>query len=87
MWIPRTARSPKPLDIPGVGTVHFFVTAGAGFKELRFMATDTGTVISGTAENSSPSVALISAISRMNSWEGEREPGLPRLRSPKGERR
>ena len=30
-------------------TLHFFVTAGADFKELRFIATDAGTAISGTA--------------------------------------
>jgi hypothetical protein len=42
-------------DDPGIGpngaplTVHFFITAGNGFSELRFIATDATTVISGTA--------------------------------------
>ena len=40
----------KTVVIPGIGTVHFFITAGNGFAELRFIATDTGTVISGTAQ-------------------------------------
>ena len=39
----------KTATIPGVGTLHFFVTAGDDFKELRFIATDPGTTISGTA--------------------------------------
>ena len=39
----------KTATIPGVGTVHFFVTAGDRFNELRFIATDTGTAITGTA--------------------------------------
>ncbi|MBV9744586.1 MAG: hypothetical protein JO099_12575 [Acidobacteriia bacterium] len=46
---PENCTITKTAQIPGVGTVHFFVTAGAGFQELRFMATDTGAVISGTA--------------------------------------
>jgi hypothetical protein len=46
---PENCTVTKTAQIPGVGTVHFFVTAGAGFRELRFMATDTGAVISGTA--------------------------------------
>jgi hypothetical protein len=46
---PENCTVTKTAQIPGVGTVHFFVTAGAGFQELRFMATDTGAVISGTA--------------------------------------
>ena len=39
----------KTAAVPGIGTLHFFVTAGDNFKELRFMATDPGTTISGTA--------------------------------------
>jgi hypothetical protein len=45
----------KALTVPGLGpngtplTVHFFITAGNGFNELRFIATDATTVISGTA--------------------------------------
>src|SRR5262249_29662615 len=39
----------KTATVPGIGTLHFFVTAGDNFKELRFMATDPGTTISGTA--------------------------------------
>jgi hypothetical protein len=46
---PDNCTMTKTAVIPGVGTVHFFVTAGARFKELRFMATDKGTAISGTA--------------------------------------
>jgi|SRR5579862_4693112 len=46
---PNNCTASKTGHIPGVGTVHFFVTAGADFKELRFIATDPGTVISGTA--------------------------------------
>jgi hypothetical protein len=39
----------KTAVVPGLGALHFFVTAGDNFKELRFMATDPGTTISGTA--------------------------------------
>jgi hypothetical protein len=39
----------KTADIPGVGTVHFFMTIGAAFRELRFITTDPTTTISGTA--------------------------------------
>lgn len=39
----------KTVTIPGIGTVHFFGTAGDRFKELRVIATDSGTAISGTA--------------------------------------
>jgi hypothetical protein len=46
---PATCTANKTADIPGVGTVHFFVTAGDGFRELRFIATDAGASISGTA--------------------------------------
>ena len=49
VWIPTTAPSTKTVNIPGVGTVHFFGTSGDRFKELRFIATDSGTAISGTA--------------------------------------
>jgi len=46
---PVNCTATKTADIPGVGTVHFFVTAGDGFRELRFISTDTGASISGTA--------------------------------------
>jgi hypothetical protein len=46
---PVTCTATKAADIPGLGTVHFFVTAADDFKELRFIATDEGTAISGTA--------------------------------------
>jgi hypothetical protein len=36
------------LDVNGA-TLHFFITAGDDFKELRFIATDTGTALTGTA--------------------------------------
>jgi hypothetical protein len=45
----------KTMTIPGLGpngaalTVHFFMTAGDHFNELRFIATDPTTVISGSA--------------------------------------
>lgn len=45
----------KAMTIPGLGpngsalTIHFFITAGNNFTELRFIATDATTVISGTA--------------------------------------
>ncbi|HEV1287272.1 MAG TPA: hypothetical protein VNU44_18275 [Bryobacteraceae bacterium] len=45
----------KTITIPGLGpngtplTVHFFITAGSAFSELRFIATDPTTVITGTA--------------------------------------
>ena len=38
-----------PGGSPVTLTVHFFFTAGDDFKELRFIATDSGTTISGTA--------------------------------------
>jgi hypothetical protein len=38
-----------PGGAPVTLTVHFFITAGDDFKELRFVATDPGTTISGTA--------------------------------------
>jgi hypothetical protein len=43
------------MTIPGLGpngsplTVHFFITVGNGFNELRFIASDATTVIAGTA--------------------------------------
>jgi len=46
---PNNCTATKTAVIPGIGTVHFFVSAGNSFKELRFMATDAGTVITGTA--------------------------------------
>jgi hypothetical protein len=44
-----TATKALTLDVNGA-TLHFFITAGANFTELRFVATDTGTAISGTAK-------------------------------------
>jgi hypothetical protein len=38
-----------PGGSPVTLTVHFFITAGDNFRELRFIATDSGTTISGTA--------------------------------------
>jgi hypothetical protein len=46
---PNNCTATKTAVIPGIGTVHFFVTAGDSFKELRFMATDAGSAITGTA--------------------------------------
>jgi hypothetical protein len=46
---PSNCTVAKTVSIPGIGTVHFFGTAGDRFKELRFIATDSGTAISGTA--------------------------------------
>jgi hypothetical protein len=50
---PSTCTATKALTItsgPLTGvTLHFFITAGADFKELRFIATDNYTAISGTA--------------------------------------
>jgi hypothetical protein len=50
---PENCTTTKTAVIPGTPwgtlTVHFFITAGEDFKELRFIATDTGTTISGTA--------------------------------------
>jgi hypothetical protein len=46
---PDNCTATKQANIPGVGTVHFFITSGDRFKELRFIATDNGTAISGTA--------------------------------------
>ena len=47
---PNNCTATKTAVIPGIGTVHyFFVTAGNHFNELRFMATDAGTAITGTA--------------------------------------
>jgi hypothetical protein len=46
---PDNCTATKTAFIRGVGTVHFFVTAGDRFNELRFIATDNGTAISGTA--------------------------------------
>lgn len=46
---PTNCTVSKTVSIPGIGTVHFFGTAGDRFKELRFIATDSGTAISGTA--------------------------------------
>jgi hypothetical protein len=41
----------KAITIPAYGglVVNFFITAGADFKQLRFIATDAGTTVSGTA--------------------------------------
>ena len=56
---PENCTTTKTAVIPGAPygpggepeslTVHFFITAGEDFKELRFIATDPGTTISGTA--------------------------------------
>ena len=46
---PNNCTATKTAVIPGIGTVHFFVTAGDHFNELRFMSTDKGTAITGTA--------------------------------------
>jgi hypothetical protein len=43
-----TAIKTLTLDANGA-TLHFFITAGDNFADLRFVATDTGTAISGTA--------------------------------------
>ena len=43
-----TATKALTLDVNGA-TLNFSITAGADFKELRFIATDAGTAISGTA--------------------------------------
>jgi hypothetical protein len=43
-----TATKAVTLDANGA-TLHFFITAADDFRELRFVATDTGTAISGTA--------------------------------------
>jgi len=42
-----------PGGSPVTLTVHFFITAGYDFTELRFIATDPGTTISGTARKQS----------------------------------
>jgi hypothetical protein len=47
-----TATKSITLDVNGA-TLHFFITAGDAFNELRFLATDTGTAISGTARKQS----------------------------------
>jgi hypothetical protein len=39
----------KAANIPGLGTIHFYITWGDQLNELRFIATDPGTTISGTA--------------------------------------
>jgi hypothetical protein len=48
----------KTAVIPGTPwgtlTVDFFITAGDNFNELRFIATDPGTTISGTARKQPP---------------------------------
>jgi hypothetical protein len=46
---PENCTATKTAVIPGIGIVHFFVTAGNRFNELRFIATDKGTAITGTA--------------------------------------
>jgi len=53
---PENCTTTKTAAIPGAGpggstlTVHFFITAGDYFRELRFIATDPTTTISGTAK-------------------------------------
>lgn len=45
----------KTITVPGLGpngtplTVHFFITAASAFSELRFIATDPTSVITGNA--------------------------------------
>jgi len=46
---PENCTVSKTAIIPGVGTVHFFLTAANDFKELRFIATDPTTAITGNA--------------------------------------
>ena len=46
---PENCTVTKTGNIPGVGTVHFFVSGADDFRELRFIATDPTTTISGTA--------------------------------------
>jgi len=52
---PATCTATKTMVVPGVGTLHFFITAANGFADLRFIATDVGTAISGTAGKQSGS--------------------------------
>jgi hypothetical protein len=46
---PGTCTATKTANVPNVGAVEFFVTFADGFKELRFIATNPGAAISGTA--------------------------------------
>src|SRR5438874_10867466 len=46
---PAPCTATKVANVPGIGAVEFFVTFADGFKELRFIATNPGTAISGTA--------------------------------------
>jgi hypothetical protein len=47
---PGTCTATKALTLAVNGaTVNFFITFGDDFRELRFIATDAGTAISGTA--------------------------------------
>jgi hypothetical protein len=50
---PKNCTTTKTIVIPGTPwgtlTVDFFITAGDNFRELRFIATDPETTISGTA--------------------------------------
>jgi hypothetical protein len=39
----------KTAIVPGLGTLHFFISAGDNFSELRFVAMDAGFVLTGTA--------------------------------------
>ena len=39
----------KAITLQVGGTLHFFITVGDDFRELRFVGTDTGTAITGTA--------------------------------------
>jgi hypothetical protein len=46
----KNCTATKTIEIPALSlTIDFFITAGDNFKELRFIATDSGTTISGTA--------------------------------------
>ena len=47
---PATCSATKTIKLDTVGAaLHFYITVGAYFQELRFIATDSGTAISGTA--------------------------------------
>jgi len=46
---PVSCTATKVANIPGFGAVQFFVTFADGFRELRFIATNPGATISGTA--------------------------------------
>ena len=47
---PASCTATKAASIPGIGTVNFFITFADSFRELRFIETDQGTAVSGTAQ-------------------------------------